>query len=238
MSVIQLTYGPYGQNDTLVGHAPLLGFNGERYESLTRSYALGLGYRNYSPALMRFQGPDDLSPFAEGGLNAYTYCVNDPINLSDTTGHAHNATQLLARMTQKGLKVPSGTSREHHRANKLKRQSPQPTLSASRDTKPEKKVRFNEVPQWIYYSEERSSFKRELFQERKALIVYMEREYRIFELYQRELNALLDPDTEANFIKFKKPHALLVLVTHAQSQLDDAHERLRQLHKTLKSIRL
>lgn len=37
---------------------------------------------------MRFNGPDDLSPFDVGGLNAYAYCNGDPQNLSDPSGHA------------------------------------------------------------------------------------------------------------------------------------------------------
>jgi hypothetical protein len=37
---------------------------------------------------MRFNSPDSLSPFGKGGLNAYTYCVGDPINSSDPTGHS------------------------------------------------------------------------------------------------------------------------------------------------------
>jgi hypothetical protein len=48
---------------------------------------LGNGYRAYNPTLMRFHSPDSWSPFGGGGLNAYTYCVGDPVNFSDPTGH-------------------------------------------------------------------------------------------------------------------------------------------------------
>ncbi|WP_081951548.1 RHS repeat-associated core domain-containing protein [Pseudomonas cremoricolorata] len=66
------------------------GFNGEVYDSTTQCYALGNGYRNFSPAAMRFYSPDDLSPFDSGGLNAYCYCMGDPINHIDPTGHSRS----------------------------------------------------------------------------------------------------------------------------------------------------
>src|SRR5471032_2916159 len=36
---------------------------------------------------MRFNSPDSLSPFWKGGVNAYAYCVGDPVNRVDPTGH-------------------------------------------------------------------------------------------------------------------------------------------------------
>lgn len=74
------------------GHEPaqtlnsLLGFNGQ-YRTPTGCYLLGNGYRAYNPIFMRFQSPDTLSPFSLGGINAYTYCLGDPINRSDPNGH-------------------------------------------------------------------------------------------------------------------------------------------------------
>jgi RHS repeat-associated protein len=50
-------------------------------------YLLGNGYRAYNPRLMRFHSPDSWSPFGRGGLNPYMYCVGDPVNNSDPTGH-------------------------------------------------------------------------------------------------------------------------------------------------------
>jgi RHS repeat-associated protein len=50
-------------------------------------YLLGNGYRAYNPRLMRFHSPDSWSPFGRGGLNPYMYCVGDPVNRSDPTGH-------------------------------------------------------------------------------------------------------------------------------------------------------
>jgi RHS repeat-associated protein len=65
-----------------------LRYNGERCETQTGCYLLGNGYRAYNPGLMRFHSPDSLSPFGEGGLNAYAYTEGDPVNYSDPTGHA------------------------------------------------------------------------------------------------------------------------------------------------------
>jgi len=42
----------------------------------------------FNTAIMRFNSPDTLSPFSLGGLNAYAYCLGDPINLKDPSGYA------------------------------------------------------------------------------------------------------------------------------------------------------
>ncbi|WP_063854485.1 RHS repeat-associated core domain-containing protein [Pseudomonas sp. RIT-PI-q] len=82
-----IAYSPYGHRRAESGLTSLLGFNGERPDSVTGHYLLGNGYRAFNPVLMRFNSPDSLSPFAKGGLNSYVYCVGDPINLTDPTGH-------------------------------------------------------------------------------------------------------------------------------------------------------
>jgi RHS repeat-associated protein len=64
-----------------------LGFTGARRDPVSAGYPLGNGYRTYLPGLMRFIAPDSLSPFGQGGVNPYAYCVDDPINRSDPSGH-------------------------------------------------------------------------------------------------------------------------------------------------------
>jgi RHS repeat-associated protein len=92
----------YGYRTPLSG-LPLLGFNGERLEAPTGHYLLGNGYRAYNPVLMRFNSPDNLSPFGRGGINAYVYCGADPVNRVDPSGHVRlprflNGPQRVVRM--------------------------------------------------------------------------------------------------------------------------------------------
>lgn len=82
-----IAYSPYGHHPAESGLASLLGFNGERRDPVTGHYLLGNGYRAYNPVLMRFNSPDSLSPFGEGGLNAYGYVGGDPVGCVDTSGH-------------------------------------------------------------------------------------------------------------------------------------------------------
>ncbi|WP_346829706.1 RHS repeat-associated core domain-containing protein [Pseudomonas abietaniphila] len=79
-------YTAYGHRDIAPQTASHLGFNGERCED-AGGYLLGAGYRAYNPVLMRFHSPDSLSPFDAGGWNSYAYCVGDPVNFVDPTGH-------------------------------------------------------------------------------------------------------------------------------------------------------
>ncbi|WP_256574511.1 MULTISPECIES: RHS repeat domain-containing protein [unclassified Pseudomonas] len=80
-------YSPYGHRPVEGGFFSLAGFNGEQLDAVTGLYLLGNGYRAYSPTLMRFTSPDSMSPFGEGGLNTYAYCIGDPVNRVDPTGH-------------------------------------------------------------------------------------------------------------------------------------------------------
>jgi RHS repeat-associated protein len=79
-----LSYSAYGFTEN--ARVTLLGFTGERLDSPVGGYLLGNGKRVYSPVLMRFNSPDKLSPFLEGGLNTYAYVSGDPINHFDPTG--------------------------------------------------------------------------------------------------------------------------------------------------------
>ncbi|MFD9823549.1 RHS repeat-associated core domain-containing protein [Streptomyces violascens] len=83
----QDTYAPtpYGQNPPHPTN--ILGYTGQYTDPITGCYHLGNGTRTYNPVLARFTTPDTLSPFGAGGINPYTYCLGDPINRIDPTGH-------------------------------------------------------------------------------------------------------------------------------------------------------
>lgn len=81
-----IAYSPYGFRPAENGLTSLLGFNGERSDPVTGHYLLGNGYRGFNPVLLRFNSPDSLSPFGEGGFNSYAYCWGDPVNWVDPTG--------------------------------------------------------------------------------------------------------------------------------------------------------
>ncbi len=86
-----LAYTPYGHHPVESDQTFVPGFNGEPCDPVTGHYLLGNGYRAFNPVLMRFNSPDSLSPFDEGGLNAYAYCQGDPVNFDDPTGHINVA---------------------------------------------------------------------------------------------------------------------------------------------------
>ncbi|WP_197513467.1 RHS repeat-associated core domain-containing protein [Bordetella bronchialis] len=65
-----------------------LRYAGSPTDAATGAYPLGHGYRWFMPALMRFNAPDDGSPFGHGGLHCYSYCDGDPINRFDPSGHS------------------------------------------------------------------------------------------------------------------------------------------------------
>ncbi|HBM66007.1 MAG TPA: hypothetical protein DD418_21260 [Pseudomonas sp.] len=80
-------YTPFGYNDKLPSGSTALGFNGEFILENMHLYLLGQGHRGFSTEMRRFIGPDNAeSPFARGGVNAFAYCVNDPVNRKDATG--------------------------------------------------------------------------------------------------------------------------------------------------------
>jgi RHS repeat-associated protein len=82
-----MAYSAYGHRPAESGLSSLLGFNGECLDGITGHYLLGQGKRAFNPVLMRFNSPDELSPFGEGGINSYAYCEGDPINRYDPTGN-------------------------------------------------------------------------------------------------------------------------------------------------------
>ncbi|MEU7024563.1 RHS repeat-associated core domain-containing protein [Streptomyces sp. NPDC046203] len=82
----EYTYTAYGHRPVVPGGS-VLGYDGERTDPALGWLHLGNGYRAYHPGLMRFTAPDILSPFDEGGINPYAYCLGDPINRTDPSGH-------------------------------------------------------------------------------------------------------------------------------------------------------
>lgn len=91
-----LTYTAHGYSEPVGVPVVTLGFNAQHRDSLTGRYLLGNGYRSFSPVLMRFLSPDSLSPFGAGGVNAYSYCSNDPINKVDPSGHISNLLKSIS----------------------------------------------------------------------------------------------------------------------------------------------
>ncbi|MDZ5604081.1 RHS repeat-associated core domain-containing protein [Pseudomonas sp. RP23018S] len=79
------SFSTYGYARTDIEEASIIGFAGQPSGS-TGLYLLG-SYRLYSPVLMRCYSPDSFSPFSDGGVSAYAYCGNDPINYADPSGH-------------------------------------------------------------------------------------------------------------------------------------------------------
>ncbi|WP_460408588.1 RHS repeat-associated core domain-containing protein [Pseudomonas amygdali] len=93
---LEFAYTPYGHRHPS-GPASLPGFTGQRVDPVTGHYLLGNGYRAFNPVLMRFNSPDSLSPFGEGGVNAYGYCGGDPVNWVDLTGSTPTLMKGLLR---------------------------------------------------------------------------------------------------------------------------------------------
>jgi len=79
-------YSAYGETPEDTDLLGLLGFNAEVRERALGWYLLGRGYRAYNPGLMRFHSPDSLDPEA-AGVNPYNYCLGNPVNWTDPTGH-------------------------------------------------------------------------------------------------------------------------------------------------------
>lgn len=80
----KLAYSPYGYTEYT--EPAILHYTGQPIETPTDLYILGNGYRMYSPTLCRFSAPDTLAPFDQGGLSAYAYTEQDPINSTDVSG--------------------------------------------------------------------------------------------------------------------------------------------------------
>ncbi|MCX2890880.1 MULTISPECIES: RHS repeat-associated core domain-containing protein [unclassified Pseudomonas] len=97
-------FSAYGYSAISKGR-PMVGFNGQWRDPVTTAYPLGNGHRLYMPSLRRFSRADSLSPFGDGGINAYCYCSGDPVNRVDPTGQYW---ALLGRMVTKFLSFLPG----------------------------------------------------------------------------------------------------------------------------------
>jgi len=101
------SFTPYGQRHPQANLMNLPAFTGQHSDPVTGHYLLGNGYRAFNTVLMRFNSSDSLSPFGEGGLNAYAYCEGDPINLVDPEGHlSFPAAVSVLRAVQRFKKRP------------------------------------------------------------------------------------------------------------------------------------
>jgi RHS repeat-associated protein len=101
-----LAYTAYGHSKTLHSTAPLMGFTGQRYDDFTNCYLLGNGYRAYNPRLSRFLSADSLSPFMTRTQNAYAYCLGDPVNRHDPSGHMFSRIQQSWKEVKAMLSKP------------------------------------------------------------------------------------------------------------------------------------
>jgi len=124
-----IAYTSYGHRPRENGLLSLLGFNGELTDPLTGCYLLGNGYRAFNPVLMRFNSPDSWSPFGDGGVNAYAYCVGDPVNRSDPTGHVSLLNRFLSFLGRAPRAARAGgrTNETGRFLNPLARTSPMST---------------------------------------------------------------------------------------------------------------
>ena len=123
-----LTYTPYGSSPTSTSP---LGFNGEFSDPIFGLYPLGNGHRVFSPTLMRLHSPDHLSPFAQGGLNAYTYCLGDPVNLADPSGRAAGLSSRIKESLISSKKV-AGESWDLTRKSLFANPQPEHSFSGGR----------------------------------------------------------------------------------------------------------
>lgn len=106
-TIHRLKFCAFGYDQTSNRMLSLLGFNAEPRDLLDY-YLLGDGYRAYHSTIMRFGSPDSVSPFDDGGINSYAYCLGDPINLLDSSGHSPVSPIGILRSTPKNYDVSLG----------------------------------------------------------------------------------------------------------------------------------
>ena len=92
-TVNSYAYSPYGIESNLTKQpsniipAQHFGFDGQLTDGQSNWQFLGQGYRAYNSMLHRFMSQDSMSPFDKGGINGYVFGGNNPIMMSDPSGH-------------------------------------------------------------------------------------------------------------------------------------------------------
>ncbi len=89
--VARYAYDPYGRCTVLGATDPIARRNPLRYRAYYLDAETGMYYlpaRYYDPATYRFLSPDPAPPSAADplSLNAYAYCLGDPVDCTDPTG--------------------------------------------------------------------------------------------------------------------------------------------------------
>ena len=119
--VVAYTYGPWGEARGVSGTlASTLGaMNPLRYRGYVYDTDTGLYYvssRYYDPEIGRWINADDAIAGVGGdirGYNLFAYCMNDPVNMSDHTGHwpqwIKNAANAVVNAVKKAVTVVANT---------------------------------------------------------------------------------------------------------------------------------
>ncbi|MFU2330570.1 RHS repeat-associated core domain-containing protein [Pseudomonas sp. NFX98] len=113
-----LAYSPYGHRPVDSELSSTIGFSGERQDHVTGHYLLGNGYRAFNPVLMRFNSPDNWSPFGKGGLNSYVYCEGNPIIYTDPTGHNKFSALTMANLSTWATRAKSNLNLSINQMNR------------------------------------------------------------------------------------------------------------------------
>ncbi|WP_426809913.1 RHS repeat-associated core domain-containing protein [Pseudomonas sp. WOUb67] len=231
-------YSPYGYIADHIRQAPMLGYNGERYDPLTDMYALGQGFRSYSPALMRFCRPDELSPFAEGGYNAYAYCAGDPLNYRDDTGQSRDFARLRKMWEDRSRQpVQQMAPRKKTASRMTENRQPNREQHAPRDpAQQKKKVRFSKAITTLEYTKEQIALREHYAIDKKALQDYIQQLTAYKDQKFQDLVFLSTPET---FNQAKKlgitDKGYDRAINRIAKSVGEMEDRLRHLNSTLRS---